>query len=150
MEIEFRLRFIDCVKSSEEGDELYVQVGGQRDDGSKLDPIGYPAHGVWKLSSGQSTGPNETLYEGELDQGLTLDVRFREEDARGFISLADDYIGGLELEIMTDGAHRFSPGKQTEDLGTTGNVHKFRMTGSDAEYVVEFQLFEKRSLIGSN
>jgi len=147
VEIELRLAEIRCSKSSETSDELYVQVDGTYADGKDLALTTYPADTVWELTSGQSIGPNQTLFTGQLNQALTLKVRLNEEDGAGYVKVLDDTLGGFSLTLNPDGSHQFEAQKDTEDLGTAHAKRQFRLTGHDADYFIDLELLEKRSLL---
>jgi hypothetical protein len=116
-------------------------------DGAKLDPRKLPEHDTWKLTSGQSIGPNTPLWEGEVGPGLELEVKFSEEDAAGLIAIADDALGGFAFAANPDQTFRFEALKRTEDAGRVGATQRYRLTGGDAVYIVALGLYQKSSLL---
>lgn len=146
-EFELRLHNITCEKSNEEKDDVFVTVGGKYADGTQLAATRFPEDTTWDVTSGQSLGPNLVLFAGEVRGGITLEVKFQEQDAGGFLSITDDSLGGFKLELSTERAVTITPNKKTEDKGNQNNLRLFTLSGSNAVYHIEMGLYEKVSLL---
>ena len=145
-EIELRLLSIDCIRSTEDGDELYVTVEALYEDKTKDElkrlPKGEKDH--WQINSGQSLGPNIVLYTGNIGSGVTITVSFREEDAAGILKIADDVLGGFTLKVLPDKTIEWKTTKTTHWTGRLDdNAQLMELTGANSLYKVRLILFEK-------
>jgi hypothetical protein len=146
-EFELRLHAIACEKSNEDVDDVFVTVEGKYADGTQLPSTRFPDKNTWQMTSGQSLGPNLVLFSGEVRAGITLEVKFQEEDAAGLISMANDTLGSFKLELTPERGATFAPGKKSEDKGTLGGHRALSLSGSNAVYHIEMGLYEKVSLL---
>jgi hypothetical protein len=145
LEIELRLISIRCIKPTEEEDEFYVKFSAKSASGSVNTDIRYPTESpkYWSIKAGQITGPNICLFSGMADSTTTFRLGFMEEDAGGFISMADDNLGGISvvIEPLTAKAE-WTPEKNTE-VKKVEDTFVVRLTGAKGEYEVTLKLMKK-------
>ncbi|MCZ2355188.1 MAG: hypothetical protein LC115_00645 [Bacteroidia bacterium] len=145
-EIELRLLSVDCIRATEDEDEFYITVESVYEDKTKdeLHRIPKESKGYWSISSGQSIGPNAILYSANINTGVTITVSFREEDAGGFIKIADDVLGGFSLKVLPDKTIEWKTTKTTNWTGRMDdNSQLMELTGANSLYKVRVILFEK-------
>ncbi|MCS7073984.1 MAG: hypothetical protein NZ108_05920 [Bacteroidia bacterium] len=146
MEIELKLVEIVCIKSNEEEDELYCQVSGQFADKKPIPEIRLPQgeQATWLIKAGQSIGPNLALYDGQVNGGISIMVKFREEDAGGFISVTDDTLGSFSVSVSPSKSIEWRAGSSTNRIEQTPDgSHLFELTGAKSQYRIKVKLFEK-------
>lgn len=144
LEIEVKIVHIVCVKSNEEVDDVYCTVKGKYLGTDSRIERKFPEKGTWKLGTGQSTGPNETLFTGPIDKGIELEIKFHEQDAGGLISFSDDGLGGTNFTFGTDKTYKWDDHKKSTYEGKqTDGSHQYFLEGSRAEYRIRFAVYEK-------
>jgi len=143
-EIELSLRLIECFKSNEDRDEVQCEISYRFANQEKPIKVVYPVNGSWKLTAGQSVGPNLSLYEGKIDQELRLEIHFFEEDGSGVLPALNDRLGGMNLVIGPDHKTIWTAHQRTAHLGRLSEGRQvFQLLGANAEYQVTLVLFQK-------
>jgi hypothetical protein len=147
-EIQLRLSAIRCNKASETEDEIYCALSGEYQASNAKINVRFPENNVWKLRSGQSVGPGTLLFDGEIYNGVTLNVKMIEEDGGGLTKILDDVVGELTLKVDANLCPDWlCDGKTTIYQGqNAGGEHLFHCTGAKADYVVAFRLFAKKPI----
>jgi hypothetical protein len=147
-EIQLRLSALRCNKASETEDEIYCAVAGEYVGSSAKINVRFPENAVWKLKSGQSVGPGAVLFDGEIYDGVTLNLKLVEEDGGGLTTLMDDTVGEMTLSVDPTMNPSWTCAPKTtvyQGLNAAGE-HLFHCTGAKADYVVALRLFAKKPI----
>ncbi|GIV42986.1 MAG: hypothetical protein KatS3mg035_0109 [Bacteroidia bacterium] len=144
------LKRIECIKTNETGsDELFVQIHAKENVKKGVDFITTcpkNQQGYWSIKSGDVLDLNEILFVDKIENGLSVEVSFIEEDVTGLLvhkaiqELIDDYIGAVSVVANKDGQKHIQAERNTKLKEQNNNNYVFSLAGSGSHYLVTLEI----------
>ncbi len=143
--ISLTLKSIECLKTNETGkDELYLMLNIKDNSGHSVElKEKFPKneHGFWHLGAGDKLELDQVLFEGQILRGITIDLRFMEEDKTAGTTLSapmeeiiDDFIGEFRFIVESTGKVTYEDVRHSKLKEKVHKDYYISVSGSGADY----------------